>query len=76
MRRREFVSRTLPALVTGVGIAGCAQEQSGPAIVTQPRITWRLASSFPRSLDTLFGCNEQLAKTLEAISGGTFKIRA
>jgi TRAP-type mannitol/chloroaromatic compound transport system substrate-binding protein len=75
MRRREFVSRTLPALVTGVGIAGCAQEQSGPAIVTQPRITWRLASSFPRSLDTIYGACDVVAARVSALSEGRFQIR-
>ena len=61
----------------GAAITGCATgDAESAAVHTQERVTWRLASSFPRSLDTLFGCNEELAKRLEAISGGTFTIRA
>ena len=35
---------------------------------------WRLASSFPKSLDTLFGAAEKFAKTVNALSGGKFEV--
>ena len=35
---------------------------------------WRLASSFPKSLDTLFGAEETLAKKVNEMSGGKFVI--
>jgi len=37
-------------------------------------VVWRLVSSFPRSLDTIFGGAETLADTVEALSGGRFRI--
>src|SRR5690606_25814332 len=47
-----------------------------PALAqTQPTINWRLASSFPKSLDTLFGTAETFSKRVAALTGGKFNIR-
>jgi TRAP-type mannitol/chloroaromatic compound transport system substrate-binding protein len=63
----------------GATLAGCTggdpDEGSGPAVHTNKRVIWRLASSFPRSLDTLFGCAEALSECLETISAGRFRLR-
>ncbi|WP_374327042.1 TRAP transporter substrate-binding protein [Azonexus sp.] len=40
-----------------------------------PAVRWRLTSSFPRSLDTIFGGAEVLADRLRAMTGGRFDIR-
>src|SRR5256885_16979715 len=37
-------------------------------------IRWRLAASFPKSLDTIFGSAEMFSKTLKAMSGGKFEV--
>jgi TRAP-type mannitol/chloroaromatic compound transport system substrate-binding protein len=37
-------------------------------------VRWRLASSFPKSLDTIFGSAELLSKNVKAMSGGKFEI--
>jgi len=55
--------------------AGCAGGQGGPAVQTQRHVRWRLASSFPRSLDAIFGAAEVLAEQVQRMSGGTFEIR-
>jgi len=47
----------------------------GPAVHTTPRVTWRLTSSFPRGLDTIFGGAEVLAERVEAMSSGAFTIQ-
>ncbi len=67
MERRKFVR--------GAGLAGVLAAGSGPAIVhAQTTIRWRLASSFPKSLDTLFGSSELFAKQISDMSGGKFTI--
>lgn len=38
-------------------------------------VRWRLASSFPRSLDTIFGGAEELAERVKIMTGGQFDIR-
>jgi TRAP-type mannitol/chloroaromatic compound transport system substrate-binding protein len=47
----------------------------GPAVHTGGRVKWRLASSFPESLDTIYGAAEVLAERVAAMSGGRFEIR-
>ena len=40
-----------------------------------PEISWRLTSSFPKSLDTIFGAADTMAKRLAQVTNGRFKIR-
>jgi TRAP-type mannitol/chloroaromatic compound transport system substrate-binding protein len=75
LRRRRFIKLAAVG-AAGATVAGCKpQEHSGPAVHTGDRVQWRLVSSFPRGLDTLYGSSELLAKRLEALSGGRFRIR-
>ncbi len=75
--RRRFL-RGAAVGAAGATLVGCAggepADGSGPAVHTNKRVTWRLASSFPRSLDTLFGCAETLSECLETMSGGRFRL--
>lgn len=48
---------------------------TAPAVVhAQTNLRWRLASSFPKSLDTIFGAAELFAKKVGEMSGGKFQI--
>lgn len=42
----------------------------------RPTVNWRLSSSFPRSLDTLYGSCEVLSERVKVLSDGRFNIRA
>ncbi|MCP4807555.1 MAG: TRAP transporter substrate-binding protein [Proteobacteria bacterium] len=79
MKRRDFMRSALGFGVGGVaGLAACNQPDAtgdGPAVATQKNIRWRLASSFPRSLDTLFGGAEVLAARVSAMTDGAFDIK-
>ncbi|HMN81475.1 MAG TPA: TRAP transporter substrate-binding protein DctP [Burkholderiaceae bacterium] len=68
MTRRVFLERS--ALATaGAGML------AAPAIVrAQPTIRWRIASSFPKSLDALFGGAETIARRVAALTDGKFQI--
>lgn len=56
--------------------AGAAAPAGAPAVVSsQPVIKWRLASSFPKSLDTIYGGGEVLARRIAEITDGRFEIR-
>jgi len=62
-------------LITHTGLAGVLAAASAPAIVhAQTALRWRLASSFPKSLDTIFGAAEVFAKKVGELSGGKFQI--
>jgi TRAP-type mannitol/chloroaromatic compound transport system substrate-binding protein len=45
-----------------------------PAVHAQAAIRWRLASSFPKSLDTIYGGAEVFANAVKGMSGGKFEI--
>lgn len=62
------------SLIKKAGIAGVLTSGIAPAVHAQAAVRWRLASSFPRSLDTIFGSAEMLSKTIKAMSGGKFEI--
>lgn len=64
------------SLIKNAGIAGVLAAGIAPAVHAQAAVRWRLASSFPRSLDTIFGSAEMLSKTVKALSGGKFEISA
>jgi len=67
MERRSFIRKT--------GLAGVLAAGAAPAIVhAQANIRWRIASSFPRSLDTIFGGAEVFAKKMGEMTGGKFQI--
>jgi len=69
MKRRDF----LKGAGAGLGVAAAAM--SPKAFADLPTIKWRLASSFPKSLDTIYGGADVLADRLNKITGGKFQIR-
>ncbi len=85
MKRREFLGKVGGSLASvaagGAVVTACGGNQSStanegaPAVQTQKKIRWRLASSFPRSLDTIFGAAEFMAERVKAMTDGNFDIR-
>ena len=68
MKRREFLTKAGAGLAAGAAAA--------PALAqSAPQIRWRMASSFPKSLDTLFGTAEQIASRVSRMTEGRFEIR-
>src|SRR2546421_2492679 len=69
MKRRSFLKQAT------AGVA--ATTVAAPAIAqSQPSIQWRLAASWPKSLDTLYGGAELVARRVGEITDGKFTIRA
>ena len=62
------------SVIKNAGLAGVLAAGVAPAVHAQAAVRWRLASSFPRSLDTIFGSAEKLSQTVKALSGGKFEI--
>jgi TRAP-type mannitol/chloroaromatic compound transport system substrate-binding protein len=63
------------SLIKNAGIAGVLAAGVAPAVVNaQAAVRWRMASSFPKSLDTIFGAADEFAKQVKAMSGGKFEI--
>ena len=68
MKRRQFI-KTAGMATAGAAIAAPAIAQSAP------EIKWRLTSSFPKSLDTIFGGAEVFAKAVSEATDGKFQIQ-
>jgi TRAP-type mannitol/chloroaromatic compound transport system substrate-binding protein len=62
------------SILQGAGIAGVLAAGVAPAVHAQATIRWRLASSFPKSLDTIFGAADDMAKRVGEATGGKFQI--
>ncbi len=62
------------AVIKNAGIASIIAAGAAPAVHAQQAVRWRLASSFPKALDTIFGAAETFAKHVKEMSGGKFEI--
>jgi len=62
------------SVIKSAGIAGVLAAGVAPAVHAQAAIRWRLASSFPKSLDTIFGAADTFAAKVKAMSGGKFEV--
>ncbi|MCQ0987381.1 TRAP transporter substrate-binding protein [Jiella marina] len=72
MDRRSFIKKA-----GGVGAgAAAATALAAPAIAQEnPKINWRCTSSFPKSLDTIYGGAETMAKYISEASDGNFNVQ-
>ena len=69
MKRREFLKMSA-ASATAVGAV------ASPAIAqSSPEVKWRLTSSFPKSLDTLYGGAELFVKQVAEMTDNKFQIQ-
>jgi TRAP-type mannitol/chloroaromatic compound transport system substrate-binding protein len=68
MKRRQFLQHA------SVGLAAAAV--ASPAIAqSAPTVRWRLATSFPKNLDTLYGACEMFSKAVAELSDQKFLIQ-
>ncbi|UJW75702.1 TRAP transporter substrate-binding protein [Rhizobium sp. SL42] len=74
MNRRQFITQ---AGVAGMGAAALASPAlTTPAIAQEnPTITWRMTSSFPKSLDIIFGAATDIAESVSKATDGKFQIQ-
>src|SRR3954452_1142762 len=66
-RRHLLKAAALPAAATGLAAPALAQ--------ARPKVSWRLTSSFPRNLDTLYGAATTFARMVGEATDGDFTIR-
>ena len=78
IKRRDFLKKA----GAGAGLAtlgACGGGESTAAAVdggvSGPRVEWRLATSYPPSINILYGAAERLAEQVSAATGGNFTIR-
>src|SRR3984893_1283693 len=68
MKRRDFLK---------VSAAGAAATAVAPPAIAQssPEIKWRMTSSFPKSLDTIYGGGAEFAKYVAEMTDNKFQIQ-
>ncbi|SIS90074.1 TRAP transporter substrate-binding protein [Phaeovulum vinaykumarii] len=73
MDRRSFLTKAALGATATAGTTALA----APALAqAMPRITWRQTSSFPKSLDTLFGNTEEFGRRVAEATDGAFQIQS
>ena len=78
--RRGFVAKAVAGVAAASALACGSEGASGelegaPAVQTAQNVRWRLASSYPRQLDTLWGSAEAFVEHLSELTSGRFQIR-
>ena len=69
MKRRQFLT------AAGAGLTAAAIAK--PAIAqSNPEVKWRLTSSFPKSLDTIYGASEVFVKAVAEATDNKFQIQS
>lgn len=69
MERRRFLKQA------GAGIAAGAALTPTARAAELPALKWRCASAFPKSLDTVYGGAETIARRVAEATGGRFQIQ-
>lgn len=69
MDRRSFLTNAALGSAAAGALAAPALAQSAP------KVTWRLTSSFPKSLDTIYSGAEALSQRISEATDGNFTIQ-
>src|SRR5262245_10007683 len=70
MERRRFIVKAGGTLVA----AGAAAVVDAPNVIAQPKVQWRMSTTWTAALDVNQGAAERLGKVVEEMSGGRFRI--
>jgi TRAP-type mannitol/chloroaromatic compound transport system substrate-binding protein len=78
--QRRGLLRAAATAGVGAGTAGLLsacriRRADGPAVSSLPEVRWRMATSWPHSLDTIYGGAETISARVNALSGGRFRIQ-
>ncbi|MGK6314435.1 TRAP transporter substrate-binding protein [Neorhizobium sp. DT-125] len=76
MNRRRFFKQAATAGMGAAAATALAAPLAAPAIAQeQPKINWRLTSSFPKSLNIIFDAANEIADSVKAATDGRFTIQ-
>ena len=80
MKRRQLLDRLAIAATTSTILVACDQTNSSPSNSNSveganlPNVKWRMVTSWPKSLDTIYGGATTVCDRVAAMTGGRFTI--
>ena len=76
MKRRHFLSNTALGATTATVLSSCQTQstQGNGTGDSLPNVRWKMQTSWPKSLDTIFGGAQTVCDRVKAMSGGKFVI--
>ncbi|MEA5465512.1 TRAP transporter substrate-binding protein [Leptothoe sp. PORK10 BA2] len=78
MKRRQLIGYGLTGAASTAALTACAQQSTAPSAAGDgealPTVRWKMATSWPKSLDTLFGAAEIVCDRIAAMTDGRFTI--
>ncbi|MGK7899563.1 MAG: TRAP transporter substrate-binding protein [Xenococcus sp. (in: cyanobacteria)] len=77
MKRRELLSNLTIGATTATVLAACNQSNNNSNLASGdlPNIRWQMVTSWPKSLDTIFGGAQTVCDRVAAMTGGRFTIQ-
>ncbi len=83
MQRRKLLETGSTAITAAIGagfLGSCTirkanNQTTNTNPIGLPKVRWRMATSWPLSLDTIFGGAETISQRVNALSGGNFQIK-
>lgn len=76
MKRRRLLTNVALGAATSTALVACNQTNNSPNIQANelPNVRWRMVTSWPKSLDTIFGGAQTVCDRVRQMSGGRFSI--
>ncbi|MDJ0690599.1 MAG: TRAP transporter substrate-binding protein [Xenococcaceae cyanobacterium MO_188.B32] len=76
MKRRQIVKNIALGAGTTTVLAACDRTSNSPSVQTNqsPNVRWRMVTSWPKSLDTIFGGAQTVCDRVKEMTGGRFNI--
>ncbi len=77
MKRRQLLSNLAIGATTTTLLAACNQTNNNSNLQSSslPNIEWQMVTSWPKSLDTIFGGAQTVCDRVSAMTGGKFTIK-
>lgn len=76
MKRRQILDRLAIAATTSTILVACDQTGNSPSVQADslPNVKWRMVTSWPKSLDTIYGGAQTVCDRVAAMTGSKFTI--
>jgi TRAP-type mannitol/chloroaromatic compound transport system substrate-binding protein len=76
MKRRQLLTNVALGAATSTALVACNQTNNNPNVQANelPNVRWRMVTSWPKSLDTIFGGAQTVCDRVREMTGGRFSI--